>query len=60
VEDGWIAMLNFREHVIEEFKRAQIDYYLNFGGDFDHMTWRKLAPRQLIALVESTMQKRLE
>jgi hypothetical protein len=30
VEEGWIAAINFREHVIDEFRRAGIDYYLNF------------------------------
>src|SRR6185503_4648333 len=30
VEDGWIAGINFREHVIAEFKRNNIDYYINF------------------------------
>jgi hypothetical protein len=29
IEEGWIAAINFREHVIEEFKRANIDYYIS-------------------------------
>lgn len=37
VEDGWIAMLNFRSHVVDEFRRERIDYYLNFGENL--MKW---------------------
>ena len=47
VEDGWIALVNFREHVLQEFRQNGIDYYLNFGGDLDDFPWRKLGPRQL-------------
>ena len=59
IEDGWIAAINFREHVIEEFKRANIDYYISFGGDFDDFNWRNLKPQQLFDLIDATMTKRL-
>jgi len=59
VEDGWIAGINFREHVIEEFKRNNIDYYINFGGQLDEMNWRSLKPIQLFKLVEEQLTKRL-
>lgn len=60
VEDGWIAGINFREHVIEEFKSNNIDYYINFGGQLDNMSWRNLKPLQFFKRVEETMTKRLE
>jgi hypothetical protein len=59
IEEGWIAAINFREHVIEEFKRANIDYYISFGGDFDDFNWRNLKPQQLFDLIDATMTKRL-
>jgi|SRR5690606_274447 len=59
VEDGWIAGINFREHVIDEFKRNHIDYYINFGGQLDNMTWRNLKPVQFFKKVEEQMMKRL-
>jgi hypothetical protein len=31
IEDGWIVGLNFRDHVIQEFKHARLDYYISFG-----------------------------
>lgn len=60
VEDGWIAFLNFREHVIQEFKDEFIDQYLAFGGELDMMNWRTFNPKQLFERVESTMIRRLE
>lgn len=59
VEDGWIAAVNFREHVIDEFKRSNIDYYINFGGFLDNMIWRNLSPVQLFKKVEEQLVKRL-
>ncbi|MBE0641477.1 MAG: hypothetical protein IH599_05530 [Bacteroidales bacterium] len=59
LDDGWIALLNSRQHVREEFQRANIDYYMVFGGGLDHINWRKLSPRQLVDIVESLITKRL-
>ena len=59
VEDGWIAGINFRDHVISEFKRNNIDYYINFGGVLDDMNWRNLKPAQFFKLVEEQLIKRL-
>lgn len=59
IEDGWIAGINFRQHVIDEFKINNIDYYINFGGNLDNLNWRQLKPAQLFLLVENQILKRL-
>jgi len=59
VEEGWVAFINFRDHVLQEFKSSGIDYYINFGGDLDDITWRKLGPRQLFHHIKSILSKRL-
>ncbi len=59
VEDGWVAGINFREHVLDEFKQSNIDYYINFGGGLENMNWRALKPVQLFQKVEEQLQKRL-
>ncbi len=59
IEDGWIAGINFREHIIEEFKGTNIDYYINFGGELDQMNWRQLKPLQFFKKVEESMMRRL-
>lgn len=57
--DGWIIGLNFRSYVIREFKDANIDYYLNFGGAFNEIPWRKYLPDELFKKIESLITKRL-
>lgn len=59
VEDGWIAAINFQEHVLQEFRDANIDYYVNFGGELDAFNWRKFNPMQLYSEVENVMRHRL-
>lgn len=59
IEDGWIAGINFREHVINEFKRNNIDYYINFGGELDDLIWRNSKPIQVFKKVEELLTKRL-
>ena len=59
IEDGWIAGVNFQEHVIREFKNSNIDYYINFGGALNELGWRTLKPLQVFKKVEETMTKRL-
>lgn len=60
IEDGWIAGLNFSEHVVEEFKNENIDYYINFGGDLDTFYWRNLQPIQVFYHIDEQIQKRLD
>ncbi len=59
VEDGWIAGLNFRKHVLQEFADTNIDYYIAFGGIFDTINWRTDSPNQLFDKIERLMMKRL-
>jgi hypothetical protein len=59
VEDGWITGINFQDHVINEFRSNNIDYYINFGGQLDDLAWRTLKPLQLFKKVEEILTKRL-
>jgi hypothetical protein len=59
VEDGWIAFLNFREHVLNEFQQANIDYYIVSGGHLNDIAWRTASPQQLFEKVELFVQKRI-
>jgi hypothetical protein len=59
VEDGWIAALNFRPFVLQEWKQYRIDWYINFGGSLDIEHWRTLKPLALMALVEEAVTRRL-
>ena len=59
VEDGWIAFLDFREHVLREMKHARIDWYVHWGGMLDDMPWRTFKPRQLFKAVGREVHTRI-
>jgi hypothetical protein len=59
VEEGWIAALNFREHVLKEFERNNLDYFLIFGGELNRMPWRSFNPMQLFQRVEEIIRHRI-
>jgi len=58
-KDGWIALLDFREHVLKEFSEMDIDSYFLLGGKMNELDWRTLRPEKLIERVESQVQRRL-
>lgn len=60
IEDGWIAGINFRQHVIDEFKQNNIDYYINFDGILNDLNWRNHKPQYVFKVVESQLSRRLD
>ena len=56
---GWIALLNFRDHVRDDLKKANIDQYLLLGGRLDQMDWRTFEPEDLFEKVNAQVVKRL-
>lgn len=59
VEDGWIAFINFQPHVLQEMKRARIDWYVNWGGELGELPWRTYKPAQLFAKIKNVLGLRL-
>ncbi|MEO8150758.1 MAG: hypothetical protein ABI723_24205 [Bacteroidia bacterium] len=59
VEDGWIVALNFREHVLNEFVKNNIDYYIVFGGELNELNWRLFSPQQLFEKADKLVRYRL-
>ncbi len=60
IEEGWIAALNFREHVLQEMRDNNLDLFVNFGGDLDELNWRTMEPKVLYYRINSILQKRLD
>lgn len=58
-EGGWIALINFREHILQEMRRNNIFHYLNTGERLNAILWRKLKPRDLHYMVDSLILKAL-
>ena len=59
IENGWIVCVNFRKHVVEEFTHNHIDYYMAFGGQFDHIAWRTMSPQFFFEYISQIILRRL-
>jgi len=59
VEEGWIALVNFHDHVLAEFEKARIDHYFVMGGDLEDIDWRTYSPSQFYERVDSLVQRRI-
>ncbi|MEN2281150.1 hypothetical protein AAGF08_03360 [Algoriphagus sp. SE2] len=59
LEEGWIAVLNMREHVLEEMSKFGIDHYLVMGGKLNDVSWRTKHPKQLFSLIDEQVTRRL-
>ena len=57
--EGWIALLNFREHVLREFEKNNIDYYILLGGKLNNVAWRTYNPTQLFNTIDNVVTKRI-
>lgn len=58
-EEGWIAVINFRQHVLDEMQRINIDYYLIFGGELNELNWRIFRPQQLMLKIDNVVRHRI-
>lgn len=59
-EGGWIALVNFLDHVIRDMQDANIDSYLVMGGNVNEIDWRTLHPSDFYKRVDKYVHRRLE
>lgn len=59
VEDGWIAAINFRQFVEDEWKKYHLDYFINFGGELELVNWRTMKPQKMYEWVKLRIIRRL-
>ncbi|MDG1276670.1 MAG: hypothetical protein P8O16_05265 [Algoriphagus sp.] len=59
LEDGWIAVLNLRDHVFTEMCKYGIDRYLVMGGKLNDVGWRTRHPKQLYEKIDELVMRRL-
>lgn len=59
VEDGWIAALNFRDFIYDEWHKYNLDSYINYGGSLEIETWRTLNPKSFYEKVSESIIRRL-
>lgn len=58
-EDGWIALVNFLPHVLDDLKDANVDSYFVLGGKLDDLAWRAQSPMHLTSKISDMVMKRL-
>lgn len=56
-EGGWVTAVNFREHVLEEWRQAGLHRYIHFGAAYNHLEWRKLKPKQFMQVIDGMLIK---
>ena len=57
--DGWIALLNFNQHVLEDMSTIDLDSYFVMGGELSEFGWRTYGPDQLVNRVRYCVENRL-
>jgi len=57
--DGWIALLNFNQHVISDMSTIDLDSYFVMGGELSEFGWRTYAPDQLVNRIRDCVENRL-
>ena len=60
LEEGWIAALNIRPHVLDEMSAYGIDQYFVLGGQLNSLSWRTKLPEQFYQEIELLVSRRLE
>ena len=46
-DGGWICIVNAFDHVINEMKRTRLQYYINFGVEFNDVNWHNKLPEMV-------------
>lgn len=59
VENGYIAAINFRDFVMEEWEKYNIDSFINFGGSLEISNWRTMPPQSFFELVDRLVTRRI-
>jgi hypothetical protein len=54
---GWIAALQFRDHVWDEMGRAGLNLYLTGSPELDEVPWRKMKPEAVFKAVQLLVQR---
>lgn len=60
LEGGWIFALNFRNHVIKEFKDFNLHYYINFDDEIEEIPWRTYTPLKLFQIIDNIISSQMK
>ncbi|MCB0529362.1 MAG: hypothetical protein KDC61_16520 [Saprospiraceae bacterium] len=58
-EGGWIALVNTRQHVMEELSDARLHQYLHFGERYNDINWHPQKPLVVFQILDALVNGRL-
>ncbi|MEZ4888800.1 MAG: hypothetical protein R3E32_29000 [Chitinophagales bacterium] len=58
-DDGWITILNIRDHILEEMQAINLQYYMSFGGLLNNVNWRGLKPQHFFEAIDKVVGRQL-
>lgn len=60
IEEGWVALINFHNHVSREMHSVNIDQFFFMGGQLDDVEWRTFLPHQFFKFISKIVSQRLD
>lgn len=45
-ENGWLALVNLNDHVVEEMEAQRLQYFIHFGDHLNDLNWRLNKPTE--------------
>lgn len=58
-EGGWIIAINFKDYVVEEMIKGDIQYYIYLSEKFKDIQWRKCKPAHLVEVLDNLLMKKI-
>lgn len=52
---GWVSLVNTFDHVAAEMQRYRLQYYLNYGPQYNDINWRTQKPAFIVETIENIM-----
>lgn len=59
VNAGWVSFVNFRKHVLQDMRDANIDSYVLMDGELSEVDWRTNTPQNLFIQIDKIATNRL-
>lgn len=55
-DDGWVAILNCHRHVEEEMLRTRLQYFINFGAEYNDIIWQNQKPERICEAIDALVK----
>ncbi len=56
-EMGWVAFINFRDHIMREMESINLDQFVHYGNSFNQLGWRTMEPLHLVKYTDQLVQE---